>query len=135
MCIRDDDFLCESCDRIDNSVFNYIEASLLGKPVEEPLKAALQSLCVDTDEDIPAELMAMEPQFASAMKEIIKWRGLSPDHNNAVPWNMGVVGDLSDFMETSLVNAGIHTCHPFENEDGCICYSCPERCDYCIRNH
>lgn len=46
-------------------------------------------------------------------------------------WDMSLIGEVSDFIETLLAERGINTCHPWQDEDECICYATSERCGYC----
>lgn len=133
MILHDSRLLCEAGDIIDNGVYHYIEAVLLKRPVVGALKEAFKGLCADKNADIPKSLLVMEPRFAKTVKVIAKRQGLKIAPDGSIPWDMSVIGEMTDFLETQLKATGIHTCHPFEDEDGCICYACEDRCVYCTR--
>lgn len=133
MILHDSRLLCETGDIIDNGVYHYIEAVLLKRPVVGALKEALESLCADKSTNIPKSLLDIEPRFAKTVKVIAKRQGLKVTPDGTIPWDMSVIGEMTDFLETQLKAAGVHTCHPFEDEECCICYACEDRCAYCTR--
>ncbi len=46
-------------------------------------------------------------------------------------WNMEIIGTLTDLIEKELMDAGIDTCHPWNDCDEHICYAGPDRCRHC----
>lgn len=50
----------------------------------------------------------------------------------ALEWDMEVIGEIEDVIESSLIKKGIITCHPWCDEDENICYKI-DRCPYCER--
>lgn len=53
--------------------------------------------------------------------------------NGQIEWDMQTIGSLLDSAESILKKANIPACFPWEDEDGNICYSNPDRCAYCKR--
>lgn len=81
--LSNNEFLCESGDRIDNAVFEAIKA------------VAYNSSDVD--------------------------------------WDMSIIGEITDLIEDTLIECGVNTCHPWQDENECICYSTAEKCSFCNR--
>jgi hypothetical protein len=51
---------------------------------------------------------------------------------NELDWDLSLIGPATEALEALLVARGIPTCHPWENENGNICYSLSEeRCAHC----
>lgn len=49
-----------------------------------------------------------------------------------IEWNMEIIGEIEDKIESMLIKRGIITCHPWYDEDGNICYKVC-RCHHCKR--
>jgi hypothetical protein len=50
-------------------------------------------------------------------------------------WNMALISELTDAAKAILATRKINVCHPWEDEDGHICYSLKDnRCAYCPRS-
>jgi len=56
-------------------------------------------------------------------------RSLIQDGDN-VEWNMQIIGEVTDTIESMLIERGFETCHPWYDEDENICYKV-DRCVYC----
>lgn len=48
-------------------------------------------------------------------------------------WDMSIIGGVSDFIERLLTEHGINACHPWQDENECICYATSDRCKFCDR--
>lgn len=129
--ITDSDLLCEAGDRIDNAVFDYISATLRKQPTADALKSAFVEMLADKTVAIPQSLLDREPDFAKRLDATLKFHGVTPGPDGSIEWNMGPIGDLTDILENAMAKAGLPTCHPFEDEDECICYASESRCNYC----
>lgn len=55
-------------------------------------------------------------------------------HVKKLDWDMSLIGPVSDFIERLLTERGISTCHPWQDENECICYATSDRCKYCEKN-
>lgn len=49
-----------------------------------------------------------------------------------VEWNMGIIGEIEDTIESMLIERGIITCRPWYDDNKNICYKV-DRCYHCKR--
>lgn len=48
-------------------------------------------------------------------------------------WDMSLIGEVSEFIESLLSERNLKPCHPWQDEDENICYSTCSRCPYCLK--
>ena len=136
--VKDDDFLAEAGDRIDNAVFNFICAVVTSHSVnkeesKEALLAAVNELSVEQVNVLPDGLLS------DATDEAKKAAGEHSLQENiddglSLRWDMAAIGPVTDYLETALsARFRINTCHPWQDDAECICYATDERCPYCTR--
>lgn len=127
------DVVDETRKHISNEIFAFIEAAYLGKPVKEPLKAALQSLCANSNIEIPAKSMKMGIQGAEEIRKFAKQSGRPFE---LLAFADVMIGDhrfrdaVTNYLKTALETSGVHICHPFV-KDNQVCWNSDKRCDYC----
>lgn len=127
------DVVNEADKHISNKIFAFIEAAYLGKTVKESLKAALQSLCADSNIEIPAKSMKMGIQGAKVVRKFAKQSGRPFEW---LAFADMMIGDqrfrdaVTNYLKTALETYGVHICHPFV-KDNEVCWNSEKRCDYC----
>lgn len=136
--VKDEEFLCDSMDRIDNAVFDYIKSTMQKDDSQrfDCFKEATLALCVD--ESSYRQLnqgtkIEIEEKLANTTKDILQ------NHNITDPamleWNMEIIGDVLEELKSLLILEDVNTCHPWEDENEHICYSTGEKCWYCRKKY
>ena len=101
--------------------------------MKESLKAALQSLCADSNIEIPAKSMKMGIQGAKVVRKFAKQSGRPFEW---LAFADMMIGDqrfrdaVTNYLKTALETYGVHICHPFV-KDNEVCWNSEKRCDYC----
>ena len=125
--MRDDDLLCERGDLIDNAAYDAIcSVSLSEEDASDAIKNALEALCLDG-----TEIGDLERQTIEAMIPIMTKHGATM--GETPEWNMEIIGSVIELFESILVQNGLPLCHPWQDEEECICYATEDRCAYCTR--
>lgn len=52
----------------------------------------------------------------------------------SVEWDMAKIAEVTDAVENILRQHNIPVCHPWEDENGIICYATENRCAYCKKS-
>lgn len=52
---------------------------------------------------------------------------------DGVDWSMEMIGEVNDFIEKTLMEHKMPTCHPFIDETDHICYESDFRCKHCTK--
>ena len=58
---------------------------------------------------------------------------LSPSENRP-EWDMSLIGEATDAIESVMERHGLKVCRPWQDEDETICYCTEDRCKYCTRS-
>lgn len=135
---EDDDMLEAAGDVIDNAAWEAVCACMCGEDgAEGAVINAMKALAYD-----PAQVgSASLDGIADAVKEAMEsMRGTASANGFDVcdpKWDMAIIGETEDAIEAALGRLGIPACHPFEDDDGNICYSLgpDDRCAHCRIGH
>lgn len=57
---------------------------------------------------------------------------LSPPQSG-LEWDKSLIGEAADAIKSVMERHGLKACHPWQNEDGTICYRTGDHCSYCTR--
>lgn len=133
---QDDDLLCEAGDLIDNAVWAFVLSARKDQTPPSEDKAlfaeAVQALKANPDQNVEIPDAMFEEAVRIARSPQIK-KMLSFEKEEEPEWNMGVIGDVTDAIEGLMSDSGVETCHPWQDDEECICYCTEERCPYCRR--
>lgn len=128
----DEDLLCDAGDSIDNAVFAVIESIATGSSEGVDISAMTEDIIDAMTLD---ETHKCHPAVNAVIISLIK----AAMYNHNIPkgqepeWDMSVIGDATDMIETFLETQGLHVCRPWQDDEECICWSTNERCPWCTR--
>lgn len=50
-----------------------------------------------------------------------------------IEWDVSIIGEATDAIKSVMERHGLKVCHPWQEEDGSICYYTEDHCVYCPR--
>ena len=126
----DEDLLCSAADRIDGAAYDLLCAVIAGEPDKDESEGAVRAL-VDAswDKEIPMSVFCLARMAAAAA---LFDAGLQKEVSD-LDWDITIIGDVTDAIESELKLQNIPVCRPWQDDQEHICWSTPERCEWCSR--
>jgi len=132
---KNEDFLIQRNDDIDNTVYELLDAIMREedkKVIRSELRNAVEALVQDLQVEHQLTEEDEDEVIDSATEQVKKHGRWSGSH---LEWDMFIIGNTFTTIEFTLEENGIPVCHPWfdtDNEEA-VCCETSDKCAYCPR--
>lgn len=134
---KNEDFLIQKNDDIDNSIYELLDAVMRNedtKTIRRKLQKAVNMLLPDTQAKYPVPDSMVDEAIAYAKKQVELYGRLS---GARLEWDMFLIGNTFTFLECELEEDEVPVCHPWfdTDNDEIVCCETSDKCAYCPRKN